>query len=67
MSENGSIDIDTNTQQQISNRRLAVKRLNDEIMLILSTILNVKGKSEGNYQANREFTKLEIVKEKENG
>ncbi len=65
--DNGTINIDDNTQLEIKNRRLRIKRLNDEIMLILNIVLNANNKSNGDYQPDREFTKLEIVKDKGEG
>lgn len=60
--DNGTIEIDTRTQQEIKIRRLKIKQFQDEILLILNTVLNVKGKAGGNYESDKECTRLKLIK-----
>lgn len=62
--DNGKIILDDKTKEQINIRRLKIQQLQNDISLILNTVLNVKDK-EGDYKPNREFTELVLVEKKE--
>ncbi len=64
--DNGKIILDAKTKEQINMRRLKIQQLQNDISLILNTVLNVKDKT-GDYKPNREFTALELIKKDKEG
>jgi len=57
------IKLDKRTRTQVREIKAQVKRLEDNIVLLVTGFMNAKGRDSSKYKFSSDFTKLELIEE----